>query len=220
MQVAGLRSIVDDVIQSLNPDIGDREVEWKIGDLPYVECDTALMYQVWQNLLSNALKFTRPRSHAVIAIGQEQRDGKAVVYLRDNGVGFSMKYADKLFGVFQRLHRAEDYEGTGVGLAIGVFVLSDPSRSLKTLAVVLGIYLLLIGTLVIVRTATDEFVARRAVLATVEPQRLFLDLVGTGHLPADFVRLVRRFRYHAAASCVSRTASRSCLAVSPLSNMK
>ena len=117
LQVAGLRSIVDDVIQSLNPDIGDREVEWKIGDLPYVECDTALMYQVWQNLLSNALKFTRPRSHAVIAIGQEQRDGKAVVYLRDNGVGFSMKYADKLFGVFQRLHRAEDFEGTGVGLA-------------------------------------------------------------------------------------------------------
>ena len=91
LQVAGLRSIVDDVIQSLNPDIGDREVEWKIGDLPYVECDTALMYQVWQNLLSNALKFTRPRSHAVIAIGQEQREGKAVVYLRDNGVGFSMK---------------------------------------------------------------------------------------------------------------------------------
>lgn len=117
LQVAGLRSIVDDVIQSLNPDIGDREVEWKIGELPYVECDTALMHQVWQNLLSNALKFTRPRGHAVIAIGQEQRDGEAVVYVRDNGVGFSMKYADKLFGVFQRLHRAEDFEGTGVGLA-------------------------------------------------------------------------------------------------------
>lgn len=117
LQVAGLRSIVDDVIQSLKPDIGDREVEWKIGDLPYVECDTALIHQVWQNLLSNALKFTRPRGHAVIAIGQEQRDGEAVVYVRDNGVGFSMKYADKLFGIFQRLHRAEDFEGTGVGLA-------------------------------------------------------------------------------------------------------
>jgi PAS domain S-box-containing protein len=117
LQVAGLRSIVDDVIQSLDLDICDREVEWKIGDLPYVECDTALMHQVWQNLLSNALKFTRPRSHAVIVIGQEQREGKAVIYVRDNGVGFSMKYADKLFGVFQRLHRAEDFEGTGVGLA-------------------------------------------------------------------------------------------------------
>jgi PAS domain S-box-containing protein len=117
LQVAGLRSIVDDVIQSLDLDICDREVEWKIGDLPYVECDTALMHQVWQNLLSNALKFTRPRSHAVIVIGQEQREGKAVIYVRDNGVGFTMKYADKLFGVFQRLHRAEDFEGTGVGLA-------------------------------------------------------------------------------------------------------
>ena len=112
LQVAGLRSIVDDVIQSLNPDIGDREVEWKIGDLPYVECDTALIHQVWQNLLSNALKFTRPRSHAVIAIGQEQRDGKGVVYVRDNGVGFSMKYADKLFGVFAKIARGKTFEGT------------------------------------------------------------------------------------------------------------
>ncbi len=117
LQVAGLRSIVDAVIESLKPEVGDRQVEWKISDLPYVECDTALMQQVLQNLLSNAVKFTRPRTQAVIEIGQEQRDGEAVVYVRDNGVGFSMKYADKLFGVFQRLHRAEDFEGTGVGLA-------------------------------------------------------------------------------------------------------
>jgi PAS domain S-box-containing protein len=117
LQVAGLRSIVDEVINSLKAETADRQVEWKIGDLPYVECDTALIQQVFQNLLSNALKFTRPRSHAVIEIGQELQDGKAVVYVRDNGVGFSMKYSDKLFGVFQRLHRAEDFEGTGVGLA-------------------------------------------------------------------------------------------------------
>jgi light-regulated signal transduction histidine kinase (bacteriophytochrome) len=117
LQVAGLRSIVDEVINGLKTDIEDRNVEWKIGELPYVECDTALMQQVFQNLLSNALKFTRPRSHAVIEIGQQQQDGKAVIYVRDNGVGFSMKYSDKLFGVFQRLHRAEDFEGTGVGLA-------------------------------------------------------------------------------------------------------
>ena len=117
LQVAGLRSIIDDVIENLKSDIGDRQVEWKIGDLPYVECDTALIQQVFQNLLSNALKFTRPRAKTVIEIGHEQRDGQAVVYVRDNGVGFSMKYADKLFGVFQRLHRAEDFEGTGVGLA-------------------------------------------------------------------------------------------------------
>ncbi len=117
LQVTGLRSIVTDVIESLKPDLGTREVEWKLGDLPYVECDAALVHQVFQNLLSNALKFTRPRALAVIAIGQEQRQGRSVIYVRDNGVGFSMKYADKLFGVFQRLHRAEDFEGTGVGLA-------------------------------------------------------------------------------------------------------
>jgi light-regulated signal transduction histidine kinase (bacteriophytochrome) len=117
LQVAGLRSIVDEVVASLKSDVGGRQVEWKIGDLPYVECDTALMQQVFQNLLSNALKFTRPRAKPVIEIGQEQHDGTSVVFIRDNGVGFSMKYADKLFGVFQRLHRAEDFEGTGVGLA-------------------------------------------------------------------------------------------------------
>jgi len=117
LQVAGIRSIVEEVQNNLKSEIGDRKVEWRIGDLPYVECDTSLIHQVFQNLLSNALKFTRPRSLAVIEIGQEQRNGDSVVFVRDNGVGFSMKYADKLFGVFQRLHRQEDFEGTGVGLA-------------------------------------------------------------------------------------------------------
>ena len=117
LQVAGLKSVVQEVIVSLAPDIGERQVEWKIGDLPYVECDTALIKQVFQNLLANAVKFTRPRAKAVIEIGQTEKDGVPVVYVRDNGVGFSMKYADKLFGVFQRLHRSEDFEGTGVGLA-------------------------------------------------------------------------------------------------------
>jgi light-regulated signal transduction histidine kinase (bacteriophytochrome) len=75
------------------------------------------MKQVFQNLLSNALKYTRPRAATVIEVNQTNTDGQPVVFVRDNGVGFSMKYADKLFGVFQRLHRSEDFEGTGVGLA-------------------------------------------------------------------------------------------------------
>jgi len=73
--------------------------------------------QVFQNLLLNALKFTRPRRRAVIEIGTEEQQGFPVIFVRDNGVGFNMKYAAKLFGVFQRMHRAEDFEGTGVGLA-------------------------------------------------------------------------------------------------------
>jgi PAS domain S-box-containing protein len=117
LEIAGLNSIVQEVIGMLQPDVEGRQVEWKIADLPFVECDPALIRQVFQNLLSNALKYSRPRSHAVIEIGQILQNEQPVVFVRDNGVGFSMKYADKLFGVFQRLHRSEDFEGTGVGLA-------------------------------------------------------------------------------------------------------
>jgi PAS domain S-box-containing protein len=117
LQIAGLNSIVQEVIGMLQPDVEGRQVEWKIADLPFVECDPGLLRQVFQNLISNALKYSRPRSHAVIEIGQILQNEQSVVFVRDNGVGFSMKYADKLFGVFQRLHRSEDFEGTGVGLA-------------------------------------------------------------------------------------------------------
>jgi light-regulated signal transduction histidine kinase (bacteriophytochrome) len=82
-----------------------------------VKCDPILVKQVFQNLLANALKFTRTRERAVIEISQRQEDGQTVIFVRDNGVGFDMKYQDKLFGVFQRLHRAEEFEGTGIGLA-------------------------------------------------------------------------------------------------------
>ena len=117
LQVTGLASVVEEVVSGLKPDIGDRQVEWKIGTLPFVECDPTLIKQVFQNLLSNSLKFTRPRAHAIIEIGQRTNGKSHEIFVRDNGVGFSMKYADKLFGVFQRLHRPEDFEGTGVGLA-------------------------------------------------------------------------------------------------------
>ncbi len=118
LQVAGLDSIVAEVVTLLKPDYEGRKVEWRIAQLPFVECDPTLMKLVFQNLISNALKYSRPRAETIIEIGQtETKDGKNAIFVRDNGVGFSMKYADKLFGVFQRLHRAEDFEGTGVGLA-------------------------------------------------------------------------------------------------------
>lgn len=117
LRVTDLRSLVDKVVADLQLEADGRQIEWKIGPLPYVECDSGLMKQVFHNLLSNAIKFTRPRRPAVIEIGQEQQNGAPVIYVRDNGVGFGMKNATKLFGVFQRLHSAEDFEGTGIGLA-------------------------------------------------------------------------------------------------------
>ena len=110
--------LVQQILAELKPDIVDREIEWRIGDLPSLECDPTLMKQVLSNLISNAVKFTRKRSPAVIEIGQTARNGVPVIFIRDNGEGFDMQYVDKLFGLFQRLHRMEEFEGTGVGLAI------------------------------------------------------------------------------------------------------
>jgi PAS domain S-box-containing protein len=117
VKVTGLSSLVEDVITLLAPETEGRQVEWKIGQLPFVECDPVLMPQVFQNLISNALKYSRPRSPAVIEIGQTEKEGERVIFVKDNGVGFDMKYSDKLFGVFQRLHVAEEFEGNGIGLA-------------------------------------------------------------------------------------------------------
>jgi PAS domain S-box-containing protein len=95
-----------------------RQIKTCIGELPQCEGDPALLKQVWVNLLSNALKYTGKRVQAVVEAGCTEQQGERVYFVRDNGSGFDMRYAHKLFGVFQRLHRAEDYEGTGVGLAI------------------------------------------------------------------------------------------------------
>jgi light-regulated signal transduction histidine kinase (bacteriophytochrome) len=124
-----LNSIVAEVIAILQPDSEGRQVEWLVGDLPAVDCDPVLVKQVFQNLLANALKFTRPRVGAdksarartsamrsLIEISHQEQDGQPVFMVRDNGVGFNMKYVDKLFGVFQRLHSTEEFEGTGIGL--------------------------------------------------------------------------------------------------------
>ncbi|MGD9369108.1 MAG: ATP-binding protein [Desulfobacteraceae bacterium] len=113
-----LRPLVHDVIRELEPDAAGRTIDWCIGDLPEVEGDAAMLRMVLANLIANALKFTRPRQQARIEIGSlSGRDSDTVIFVRDNGVGFDMTYADKLFGVFQRLHRADEFEGIGIGLA-------------------------------------------------------------------------------------------------------
>jgi light-regulated signal transduction histidine kinase (bacteriophytochrome) len=94
-----------------------RRVEWKIGPLPRVKGDASLLRQVAVNLLSNALKYTRPREVAEIQIGPKETPEEDIICVRDNGVGFDMEFADRLFGVFQRLHSSEEFEGVGIGLA-------------------------------------------------------------------------------------------------------
>ena len=114
------KRVVREALEELGFPIEGRAVEMRIGDLPLCQGDAALLKQLWLNLLSNALKYTRQREPAVIEVGCTPDDNEQanVYFVRDNGAGFDMRYADKLFGVFQRLHRAEDFEGTGVGLAI------------------------------------------------------------------------------------------------------
>ncbi len=118
LERTGLNALVEEVLTDLQGETRGRQVDWRVGSLPTVECDPNLIKQVFTNLLSNALKYTRPRERAVIEIGQMAADGRGALFVRDNGVGFDMKYADKLFGVFQRLHAQDDFEGTGVGLAL------------------------------------------------------------------------------------------------------
>ncbi len=108
-----LAPMVQEVVDELQPEAAGRAVEWHIGALPVADCDRGLMHQVLFNLLANALKFTRGRAPAIIEMGT----CGAELFVRDNGVGFDPQYAGKLFGVFQRLHRSEEFPGAGVGLA-------------------------------------------------------------------------------------------------------
>ena len=110
--------LVQAVRNDAAPEQAARPIQWQIGLLPMCDGDTALLKQVWVNLISNAIKYTRGRQPAIIEIGCEPQGGADVFFVRDNGTGFDMQYAHKLFGVFQRLHRADEFEGTGVGLAI------------------------------------------------------------------------------------------------------
>jgi len=112
LRPTALAPLVHDAIRELSAK--EREVDWRIAELPTLRADAALARALLRELLSNALKYTRPRSTAVIEVGSE---AGGVVFVRDNGVGFGMRHAERLFGLFQRLHRDEQFEGSGVGLA-------------------------------------------------------------------------------------------------------
>jgi signal transduction histidine kinase len=109
--------LVEEVRRELSPDTAKRDIRWKIGPLPKVRCDQPMLRQVWMNLLDNAVKYTRQRETAEIQVGCVDRPNDYEFFVKDNGAGFDMQYADKLFGIFQRLHFKEEFEGTGIGLA-------------------------------------------------------------------------------------------------------
>jgi len=117
MQPTSLDDVLTLVLADFKTDTQGRQIDWKVGKLPLVECDRGLIKQVLINLIGNSIKYTRPREVPMIEIGQTAIAGEQVIFVRDNGAGFDMKHADKLFEAFQRLHRHEDFEGTGVGLA-------------------------------------------------------------------------------------------------------
>ena len=113
-----MSNLAGDVFQQLSPGLSDQKIQFKLAPLPATTGDPALIRQVFVNLLSNAAKYSRPRAETVIEVNGWRANGDCVYSVKDNGVGFDMTYAQKLFGVFQRLHSVEEFEGTGVGLAI------------------------------------------------------------------------------------------------------
>jgi PAS domain S-box-containing protein len=112
-----LEQLVKEVVAEIGQDTKSRDIAWKIGALPVCYGDRSMLKLVVVNLVSNAAKFTRMRKPAEIEIGCVDRDKEVELFVRDNGAGFDMRYVDKLFGVFQRLHLPEQFEGTGIGLA-------------------------------------------------------------------------------------------------------
>ena len=110
-------SMVREVIREAGNELSGRSIEWRVGDLPEVQGDLMMLRLAMTNLISNAAKYTRQRDHAIIEIHGSLQGSEAIFVVKDNGIGFDMKHVDKLFGVFQRLHRMEEFEGTGIGLA-------------------------------------------------------------------------------------------------------
>lgn len=109
--------VIQEVLNLVKQDTRNRKIEWTISDLPTLTGDQALLRMVWYNLLSNAIKFTKAKNPAIIQVGYRKEKNEYVFFVRDNGAGFDMRYAHKLFGVFQRLHSTKEFEGTGIGLA-------------------------------------------------------------------------------------------------------
>jgi light-regulated signal transduction histidine kinase (bacteriophytochrome) len=112
-----LNMLVDSALQAVQPDCEGRVIEWRLDPLSSVQCDRSLMLQVFINLIGNAVKYSRTVSPALIHVGQIALHDEQIIFVRDNGVGFDMRYADKLFGVFHRLHAGSEFEGAGIGLA-------------------------------------------------------------------------------------------------------
>jgi PAS domain S-box-containing protein len=113
-----MNELARDVLGAFTQETKERQIEWVLGEMPPAHADPILIRQVFANLISNAIKYTRKCTQARIEIGSVEQNGVTAYYVRDNGVGFDMKYADKLFGVFQRLHSESEFEGNGIGLAI------------------------------------------------------------------------------------------------------
>jgi light-regulated signal transduction histidine kinase (bacteriophytochrome) len=112
-----LIAMVESIQREMKPDYEGRTIEWKVHDLPIIVADPAFLHLAMRNLIANAIKYTRNKAIAIIEIDARESASQVIVNIRDNGVGFDMQYAGKLFGVFQRLHRMEEFEGTGIGLA-------------------------------------------------------------------------------------------------------
>jgi signal transduction histidine kinase len=117
LELISLSAIVENIAARFKAEAGQGDIEWHLHSLSSIRCDGELVNVVFENLISNAVKFTRDRRPAVIEVGSMTASGETTFYVRDNGIGFSMKYVDKIFGVFHRLHRAEEFGGTGIGLA-------------------------------------------------------------------------------------------------------
>jgi light-regulated signal transduction histidine kinase (bacteriophytochrome) len=109
--------VIDDALIQFKPLLANREINWEISQLPAVQGDYNLIRLVWSNLLDNAVKYTKFKEKTFIKIGFREEETETVFFIKDNGAGFDMKYAQKLFGVFQRMHSSSEFEGTGIGLA-------------------------------------------------------------------------------------------------------